>query len=542
MAIREPVAERVVVEVSPLNRVEGDLDIRAAIEGGRVTDARASAVMFRGFEIILRGKAPMDPLVITPRICGICGQAHLRTAVHALESAWDAEVPPNGTLVRNICLGVENAQSHATWFYALFAIDLTREKYSGHPAYPELVRRFAPFTGTSYRGAVQARKRFLEIIAIFGGQWPHSSYMVPGGVTCSPYLNDITKSVAILDEFQRFVEQTVLGCPVERWLENRSAEDVRRWLEEDPSHAESDLGLFLRVGPELGLADIGRGPGRFLAAGVYDEPDSRFPGRPEERRTWLKAGFYDGERLQPFDHLKIAEHIAHSWFEGYEGGRHPWEGVTRPAYAVGAAVGEVAAGQASGGGSPVAGGDLPTDGKYSWAKAPRYDGRVVEVGPLARMVCDQDPLITDLLARMGPSVFLRGVARLHEMVRTLPKIREWLGALDLRQPFYQRPVPKDDARGVGLNEAARGALIHWTVLKGGRIENYQVITPTAWNISPRDSLGQPGAIEQALLGTPVADARDPLELGHVVRSYDACLVCTVHAVSGGEVTRYRLEV
>ncbi len=537
MAVREPLAERVVVEVSPLNRVEGDLDIRAAIEGGRVTEARASAVMFRGFEIILKGKAPMDPLVVTPRICGICGQAHLRAAVHALESAWDAEVAPNGTLVRNVTLAVENAQSHATWFYALFAIDLTREKYAGHPTYPELVRRFAPFTGTSYRGAVDVRKRFLEIVAIFGGQWPPAGFMVPGGVTCNPYLTDITKSIAILDDFQRFVERTALGCSVERWLENKSLADVQRWLEEDQAHADSDLGVFLRYGPELGLADIGKGPGRFLSAGVYDEPDSRYPGRPDERRCWLPAGYYDGERLQPFSHMKIAEHIAHSWFDGYEGGRHPWEGVTMPHTAAVVDAAEVAAGSEGG-----ALDGLDVDGKYSWAKSPRYDGRVVEVGPLARMICAQDPLITDLYTRMGPSVFLRAVARLHEMVLTLPKIREWLEAIDLRQPFYKRPVPKDDAKGVGLNEAARGALIHWTVLKGGRIDNYQVITPTAWNISPRDSSGQPGAIEQALTGTPVADPRDPVELGHVVRSYDACLVCTVHAVHGEEVARYRLGI
>ncbi len=522
MAVAEPLVHpgRTVVDVSPLNRVEGDLEIKAIIEDGKVVAARAQAVMFRGIEIILKGKSPMDPLVITPRICGICGQSHLRTAVHALESAWDAEVPPNATLVRNICLGAENTQSHATWFYALFAIDLTTPRYAGHPAYAELVRRFAPITGTSYRGAVEVRKRMLEMVAIFGGQWPHSSYMVPGGITGNPYLTDITKAIAILDDFRRFVEEVALGCSVERWLENKSLADVQAWLAESSKHADSDLGLFLRYGPELGLASIGKGPGRFLAPGLYDEPDSRFPGRPNERRTWFKAGFHDETGLHPFDHLKIREDIARSWFEGYEGGRHPWEGVTVPAY------------------SP----ENHEDGKYSFAKAPRYDGRSAEVGALSRMICNQDPLVLDLAAKLGPNVFTRGAARLHEMVLTLPKMREWLNAINLKEPFYKKPVEKKDAQGVGLNEAARGSLIHWVVLKNGKIDNYQVITPTAWNVCPRDSLGNPGPIEEALEGTPVADLNNPLELGHVVRSYDACLVCTVHAVSGKRVVPYRVGI
>lgn len=509
---------RVKLNVSPLNRVEGDLEIKVVIEENKVVQASAMATMFRGIEVILRGKSPLDPLVITPRVCGICGQAHLRAAVNALENAYQVSPPKNATLVRNICQATENVQSHATWFYALFAVDFVNEKYAQSPFYEEVKKRFAPFTGTSYVQAVKLRKRLLEVNAIFAGQWPHSSFMVPGGITGSPYLTDLTKTLAIFKEFQHFVETVILGCPVERWLKITGENDLHIWLAESESHRNSDIGLFIQFALDVGLDKLGVGPGKFLSSGVYEDPDNPYNYKVEERTAWLPAGYYDGMKTHAFDHLKVEEHIASSFYKGYEGGHHPWQGITEPDYTEN------------------------NEDKYSFAKSPRYDGQVVEVGPLARMVVDGDPLMMDLLTVYGPNVFLRAIARFQESVRTLPKMYEWLEGIDLKKPFYIKPVELGDAKGVGLTEAARGSLIHWNVIQDSKLANYQVITPTAWNVSPRDSLNQLGAIEQALLGTEVVRADDPTELGSVVRSFDACLVCAVHSIHGSHIHHMRLGI
>lgn len=485
------------VKISPLNRVEGDLEITVDIDNGKVNSARASGMMFRGFELILKERDPMDAIVFTPRICGICGGAHSTAASNALRSAFGAKMPPNGYLARNIAFACENAMSHPTHFYALFAIDLTNNKYSSHSAYNELVKRFAPMKGTSYIGAIKERKRFLEILGLLIGKWPNTLAYQPGGITKTLTASEIARALGVLSEFQVFVEKNVLGCPVERWIENKSFSDVEKWLGED-GHSESDLGLFIRIGRELGLDKIGQGPGKFLSFGVYDQPDGT---------TWLPSGYFDGN-FHPFDEKKISEHIKYSWFEGYEGGKHPLEGITQP--------------------------NADKPGAYSWAKSPRYDEHVVEVGPLARMIMDKDSLVLDCAKFLGPNVYTRTLARLHECVRLLAQMRKWLGEVNPDEPFYIKHEIPQNAKGSGLTEAARGALGHWINIEDGKIKNYQVITPTAWNVSPMDANDNPGAIEQALIGTPVEDDSNPVEVAHVVRSYDPCLVCTVHAYRGSK--------
>ena len=179
--------------VSPLGRVEGDLDVRVTIEDGVVTSAWTEASMFRGFEIILQGKDPQAGLVVTPRICGICGGSHLYKSAYALDTAWRTHVPQNATLVRNICQAAETLQSIPRYFYALFAIDLTNKIYAKSKLYAESVRRFAPYVGTSYQPGVVLSAKPVEVYAIFGGQWPHSSFMVPGGVMCAPTMADVTR-------------------------------------------------------------------------------------------------------------------------------------------------------------------------------------------------------------------------------------------------------------------------------------------------------------------------------------------------------------
>jgi len=492
------------VTVSPFNRVEGDLEITVELKDNKVVDAYASGVMFRGFEKLLRGRDPMDALVFTCRICGICSVAHSTASSNALRNAFKVQIPSNAYLAKNIVLATEIVMNHITHFYALFVIDLINKKYSGNSTYKELVKRFSPFEGNSYIKAIKARKNFLAFLGLFAGKWPNSLALQPGGITRPVNKSEIIRAMGILAEFQNFVEENLLGCSIERWLENKSFQDVQDWIGED-DHEDSDLGIFIRYGQELGLAKLGRGPGKFLSCGGYDLPDGT---------TWLKGGYFDGS-FEPFDQERITEHIKYSWFEGYEGGRHPLNGITEP--------------------------NIDKSGAYSWAKSPRYNGNVVEVGPMARMINDKDPLALDLVNKLGPSVYTRNLIRLHEGMRLLKQLENWLNEIDPNEPFYIKPEKISEARGVGLTEAARGVLGHWIDIENYRIKNYQVITPTAWNISPRDSDNNPGAVEQALIGTYVEDEKNPVEVAHIIRSYDPCLFCTVHALNGEKlITEFRV--
>lgn len=170
--------------------------------------------------------------------------------------------------------------------------------------------------------------------------------------------------------------------------------------------------------------------------------------------------------------------------------------------------------------------------RYSWAKAPRYDGAPAETGPLAELAISRHPLITDMLRTGKPNVFIRELARIIRPAVLLPALDAWLEELlRSKEKFFLTYPHREDGEGFGLIEAPRGALGHWVTLKNNKIASYQIITPTTWNASPRDAAGICGPMEQALIGTRVKDMENPIELGHIVRSFDPCLVCTVHAVT-----------
>lgn len=526
------------MRISPLGRVEGDLDLKISLRDGVVTNAWTEASMFRGFEIILRGKDPQAGLIVTPRICGICGGSHLTKAVYALDTAWKTHVPHNATLIRNIAQACETLLSIPRWFYALFAIDLTNKNYAKLPEYDEVVRRFAPFVGTSFEPGVTLSAKPVEVYAIFGGQWPHSSFMIPGGVMCAPSLSDVTRSIAILDMWKReWLEKQWLGCSIERWLEIKSWDEMLAWAEENESQRNSDCGLFIRFALAAGLHKYGGGVGSYLATGTFFKPDLYDHPTVEGRNDALitRSGIYDGKGYHDFDHLNVREDTAHSFYRG-DKSLHPWQGETDPI-------------------DPLEG---KKQDKYSWAKSPRYDvpgqgSKPLEVGPLARQVIagkpnaaahqDYDPLFRDIVQQQGPSIFTRVMARMHEAPKYFKYTRAWLDQIDLHDRFYNKPIEHEQGRGFGATEAARGALSDWIVLSNGRIENYQVITPTAWNIGPRDRTGTLGPMEQAFIGAQITDPTDPVEMGHVARSFDSCLVCTVHAYdekSGKELSRFRI--
>ncbi len=524
------------LHVSPLGRVEGDLDVRVTIKDGVVSSAWTEAAMFRGFEIILKGKDPQAGLIVTPRICGICGGSHLYKAAYALDTAWGTTMPPNATLVRNIGQACETLQSIPRYFYALFAIDLTNKKYASSPLYEEAVRRFAPYVGTSYQKGVIVSNKPVEVYAIFGGQWPHSSFMVPGGVMCGPTLADVTRSLAILEYFKReWLEETWLGCSIDRWLENKTWEDILAWVDENESHYNSDCGFFIRFCMDVGLDTYGQGVGNYLAVGTYFDPELYKNPTIQGRNAALigRSGVYANGQFSEFDQARVSEDTTHSFYEGSRA-LHPFEGETVPI-------------------DPEKGRKMD---KYSWAKSPRYEveglGNIpLEAGPLARRIAaagpnpaahqDNDPLFLDILNKIGPSVMVRQLARMHEGPKYFKWVKEWLAQINLHESFYNKPEELPEGKGFGGTEAARGSLCDWIVIQDGKIANYQVVTPTAWNIGPRDAGGTLGPIEQALVGSPIKDVEDPVELGHVARSFDSCLVCTVHAYderTGKELSRF----
>lgn len=526
------------MRISPLGRVEGDLDLKVTLRDGVVTDAWTEASMFRGFEIILKGKDPQAGLIVTPRICGICGGSHLYKAAYALDTAWKTHMPRNATLVRNIAQACETLQSIPRWYYALFAIDFTNKNYAKHPLYAEAVRRYAPFVGTAYEAGVTLSGRPVEVYAIFGGQWPHSSFMIPGGVMCGPTLSDVTRAISILEYWKNeWMEKHWFGCSIDRWLEIQTWQQMMDWAEENDAQRNSDCGFLIRYGREIGLDKFGQGCGAFLSTGTYFQPELYEHPTIEGRNAALiaRSGIYDGADYHDFDQALVREDTTHSHYRGNTY-LHPFDGVTEPI-------------------DPLEG---HKQGKYSWAKSPRYEvpgkgSLPLEAGPLSRQVIagraktaahqDYDPVFLDAVRSVGPSVFVRVMARMHELAKLYKQTRKWIDELDLHDKFYSKPAELAEGRGFGSTEAARGSLSDWITIKNGQIENYQVITPTAWNIGPRDGKSVHGPMEKAFIGTPIADPSDPVELGHVARSFDSCLVCTVHAYdekTGKELAQFRI--
>ena len=361
----------------PLNRVEGDLEVRVELAGGVATDAWASATMYRGFERIMKGRSPLDGLVITPRVCGICSVSHLSAASRALDALAGASVPPGAQKLRNAIGLLENTQSDVRHAIHVFAADFTNPAYRAQPLFAEAVRRYEPLRGSAALETVREAKGLVEAICLLAGQWPHTSAMVPGGLATSPGRSELRSARYLVDRFREFYERRLLGCAVERWNAIRSAADLDAWLDESPAHREADVGLLLSIGRKLRLDRVGRGAGRFLSFGGLE--------RPGGGRRAVPAGLSEGGAVRALDEGLVAEDVSHSWYRDDGPPRHPSRGETTP-YASGRE-GE----------------------RYTWAKAPRYDGLPAETGPLAERLVAGDPLFVDLVARLGPSALVRVV-------------------------------------------------------------------------------------------------------------------------------------
>jgi len=475
--------------VGPFNRVEGDLEISLDIADGRVAAAYVNSPLYRGFEQILQGKLPADALVLVPRICGICSVAQSAAAALALADATGIAPPANGRIAANLTLAAENLADHLTHFYLFFMADFAREEYKSRRWYHAAAERFRAVSGTAAAEVLPARARFMQAMGMLAGKWPHTLAVQPGGSTRPLQSSELFRLHRILRDFRGFLETTTFGAALETVGALDSDAALAAWR---AGTGGGDLRRFLDIADDLGLWQVGQGTGRYLSYGAYALPEGCLfaPG------LWKEGG------LHVLDTAAIAEDTTHSWYAATGRARHPAEGGTVPAE------------------------DKPA--AYSWCKAPRLGGEVVETGALARQVVAGHPLARVLAAQSG-SVAARVVARLLEVALVLPRMESWLDEIVPGEPWCVSAQPADETSGVGLVEAARGSLGHWLAVRRGRIHNYQIVAPTTWNFSPRDAEGQPGVLEQALAGLPgSAGDPPPAVIHHVVRSFDPCMVCTVH--------------
>jgi Ni,Fe-hydrogenase I large subunit len=500
------------IVINPVTRIEGHLAVKTEITEGKVTAAFVGGEMFRGFETILRGRDPLDAQQITQRICGVCPIEHGIASVQAQEMIYGVLPPDNGRLLRNLIQGANYISSHITHFYLLSALDFVDVEaiagYAGKDAELVALRDWvkaemasrtvlpvAPFLPRyagdyltdkelncaalrHYVDAMEMRRIAHQMGALFSGKMPHAATLVPGGVTEHPTAQNIAAAQALLERLRAFIDQAYLP-------------DVLAVAKGFPAYFSA-----------------GKGCGNFLAYGVFLES-------ADAQSQFLPGGVLIGGALKAFDPNGVTEDIASSRFSSPSG--------LKPAN-----------------GETIAAPDKVN--AYTWLKAPRYNGQVMEVGPLARLLVaytqGSNPAIKSavdgLLVATGKtfaelsSAMGRHAARAVECKLVADRCAAWLDQLAPDQAACADFQVPESGSGVGLTEAARGALGHWVEIRGRKIHNYQCVVPTTWNCSPRDDRGTPGALEQALVGITVADANNPIEVARVIRSFDPCIACAVH--------------
>lgn len=477
--------------IGPFNRVEGDLEVQLDIENDKVCSAHVVSPLYRGFEQMLHGKDPRDALVYAPRICGICSVAQSVAAAAALADAQNIEIPLNGQVATNLVLATENVADHLTHFYLFFMPDFARDVYKNETWYAQASNRYTAAKGAAIKQMLPARAEFMHLMGILAGKWPHSLAIQPGGTTRALEAQEVIRVLNTIYSFKQFLETTLFGDTLENVLSINNQHQLQQWAAQDAPQS-SDLRFFLHLSNELQLEQLGQTHNRLMSNGVYPVSGKNL----FARGVWL-------DKLMPLDTQAITEDVSHSWMMQQDGAKHPFEGSTLP--------------------------DADAANGYTWCKAPRLAGEVAEVGALARQMVSGQALIRDLVTVSGCNVHTRMVARMFEMARVVVEMEVWAKAMIIKQPFCETQAIPDEAEGLGLIEAARGSLGHWLRIKNGRILNYQIIAPTTWNFSPRDSNGTPGPLEQALEGAPVRPGeREPVAVQHIVRSFDPCMVCTVH--------------
>jgi Ni,Fe-hydrogenase I large subunit len=556
---------RTKVVVDPITRIEGHLRIEAQAENGRIADAWAVTTMFRGLETILKDRDPRDAWAFTQRICGVCTTVHAIASCRAVEDALDITIPPNANIIRNLVHGMQYVHDHVMHFYHLHALDwvdvvsslqadpaaaarigrsispwpnndeahlrevqrrvkafvdsgqlgIFTNGYWGHPAYklPPEVNLLAV---SHYLEALDWQRHVVKLHTIFGGKNPHPNFLV-GGMACAINLDDTgTINAVRLNEIWSTIRQAQAFVEQVYWPD-----------------------LLAIAGFYKDWGAIGGGLGNYLCCGDFSEGDIT-----DLDKFVFPRGIVTGknlDRVVEYDQQKVKEFISTSWYEypqGDDAGLHPWEGETMPKYA----------------GPPTPWEYVQDSKKYTWMKAPRYDGMAMEVGPLARAIVgyaagqpEIRALAKEVLDRLevGPpalfSTLGRTAARGIETVIIGRKLSSWYDQLvgrirngDTRVFAGEKWEPSAwpaSTQGYGFLEAPRGALGHWVQIANGKISRYQCVVPTTWNASPRDAQGQVGAYEAALTDNhPLARNDQPLEILRTVHSFDPCMACGVHVL------------
>jgi hydrogenase large subunit len=563
--------------IDPITRIEGHLRIEAQLDGGKVSDAWSSGTMFRGMEIILQGRDPREAWIWAQRICGVCTMVHALASVRTVENALGIDVPENARIVRDLIAGSQMVQDHVIHFYHLHALDwvdvtsalkadpaktsqiaqsisdyekssatyfrgiqqrvkavvdsgqlsLFASGYWGHPAY-QLPPEVNLLAVAHYLEALAWQKDFIRIHAALGGKNPHPQTFLVGGMTTT--LDPNEPFAVINPERITFLQELLKGA--RKFVEQVYIPDV---LAVAPYYKD----WFSR----------GEGLGNFLSYGDYAS------GNGDDPKTFLfPRGVVLGRDLStvhPVDPARITEFVSHSWYEystGDANGKHPSVGETSPKFT-----------------GPKPPFDfLDVDKKYSWLKAPRYDGKPMEVGPLARMVVGYAAGQKDIRATIDgalkklkapPAVLFstlgRLAARALESQLMAVQLEVWLDQLAsnmdhgnvaiFNSKLWDPGTWPAKATGFGWHEAPRGSLGHWIEIEGRSIKNYQAVVPTTWNAGPRDAQGQRGAYEASLAATPVADPSRPVEILRTIHSFDPCLACAVHVI-GAQGRKYSLPM
>ena len=567
------------IVIDPVTRIEGHLRLEVQVENGRVTDAWSSSTMFRGMELVLKGRDPRDAWVFAQRICGVCTTVHALASVRAVENALGIVIPDNARLIRNIIECTQYIQDHVIHFYHLHAldwVDIVSALSADPAATAELQKAVSPTwakASPAYFKAVQDRlKTFAgggQLGPFNNGYWGHPAYKLPAEanlMAVAHYLEaldwqrEIIKIHAILGAKNPHLQTYLVGgmaIPVDPNTQ-KAINDSRigRMRELAKSALEFVEQVYI---PDLlavagfykDWAAIGGGVGNFLAYGDYPQSnDGSIESLLLPRGMILNKDI--GTTPGVVSHEKVSEYVTHSWYTyagGDEAALHPFQGETAPKYT-----------------GPQPPFDfLNTDAKYSWLKTPRYDGQPMEVGPLARMLIayaagkERPKALVGLVLKtlnVGPEALFstlgRTAARGLETLLMAEQLMGWIGELEQNMGNGKLDIHNGEkwspsswpaeAEGWGSTEAPRGALGHWVRIKDGKIANYQAVVPTTWNGSPRDAKGARGPYESALIDTPVEDPERPLEILRTVHSFDPCMACSVHIVNtrGAELTRIQV--
>ncbi|AOZ68874.1 hydrogenase [Rhodobacter xanthinilyticus] len=568
------------IVVDPITRIEGHLRIEAQMEGGRISQAFSSGTSVRGLEIILKGRDPRDAWAFAQRICGVCTLVHGMASIRAVEDALKIDIPANAQLIRNLMIGAQYVHDHVMHFYHLHALDWV-DVVSALNADPAATSALAqsiskhPNSSPGYFSDVRQKlKNFIETgqIGIFNqGYWGHPEYKLPPEANLMAvahyfealaWQREVAKLHAIFGGKNPHPNFVVGGVPSPIDLNSDSAINAEKLAQvKDIIALATSFVDNVYLPDTLAIAGFykdwamrGEGVGNFLTYGDFPSDGLGDPAK------WLvPAGVIlnrDLSVIHPVDLSadgEIEEYVAHSWYD-YEGGKdkglHPWKGETALNY--------------TGPQPPFK--ELDVEGSYSWIKSPRWKGKPVEVGPLARVLMmyasGQDQareLVDQALSTLGLpvrglySTLGRVAARTLETKIIVDAMKVWYDALianikagdttTFNAAKWEPSSWPSEAKGVGFMEAPRGGLGHWIVIKDGKIANYQAVVPSTWNAGPRDAEGQSGAYEAALQDNHTMAVEDqPLEILRTIHSFDPCLACAVHVMDpeGGE--RLRVQV